>query len=176
MDAVLREARDAASCVERERRVWEPLWREVEDFVLPRCIDSPRRADEAGDTARRGPRIIDGTATRAVRILAAGMQGGLTSPARPWFRLRLADEDMEEAGPERRWLDVVERRLYAALARSNFYAAVHPSLQRSESFDVFAVLSNPVPIYVPNAFPIGLNGTTLNTRSISACTPPSCFR
>lgn len=76
MDAVLREARDAASCVERERRVWEPLWREVEDFVLPRCIDSPRRADEAGDTARRGPRIIDGTATRAVRILAAGMQGG----------------------------------------------------------------------------------------------------
>lgn len=125
MDAVLREVRDAASCVERERRAWEPLWREVADFVLPRCIDGTRKADEAGDTTRRGPRIIDGTATRAVRILAAGMQGGLTSPARPWFRLRLADEDMEEAGPERRWLDVVERRLYAALARSNFYAAVH---------------------------------------------------
>ncbi len=122
----LRDAREAVDFLERQRSPWDEAWRDIAAYVLPRRGRmhgrDPLRAP-ADDT--RGGRVIDATATRAVRILAAGMQGGLTSPARPWFRLRLADGADAESGPARRWLDAVEQRLYWALARSNFYQASH---------------------------------------------------
>ncbi len=113
--------------MELGRDPWKGAWSEVEKYILPRF--SHKHGEYAYESAKPDPkvgrRIIDSTATRSLRILAAGMQGGLTSPARPWFRLRLATDDESESGPDRRWLDVVESRMYAALARSNFYPAIH---------------------------------------------------
>lgn len=135
----LRDAREAVDFLERQRSPWEEAWRDIAAYVLPRRgrmhgrdpLGAPASGAGAGPSSApgssdtRGGRVIDATATRAVRILAAGMQGGLTSPARPWFRLRLADGADAESGPARRWLDAVEQRLYWALARSNFYQASH---------------------------------------------------
>lgn len=135
----LRDAREAVDFLERQRSPWEEAWRDIAAYVLPRRgrmhgrdpLGAPASASGGGPSSvpgtsdTRGGRVIDATATRAVRILAAGMQGGLTSPARPWFRLRLADGADAESGPARRWLDAVEQRLYWALARSNFYQASH---------------------------------------------------
>ncbi|EGY26476.1 hypothetical protein DA2_1212 [Desulfovibrio sp. A2] len=125
----LRDAREAVGFLERQRSPWDEAWRDIAVYVLPRRGRmhgrDPLRAPASDQQDARGGRVIDATATRAVRILAAGMQGGLTSPARPWFRLRLADGADAESGPARRWLDAVEQRLYWALARSNFYQASH---------------------------------------------------
>jgi len=125
----LRDAREAVDFLERQRSPWDEAWRDIAAYVLPRRGRmhgrDPLRAPASDQQDTRGGRVIDATATRAVRILAAGMQGGLTSPARPWFRLRLADGADAESGPARRWLDAVEQRLYWALARSNFYQASH---------------------------------------------------
>lgn len=124
----LTQARETVSVLESQRTVWEEYWRDIAEYVVPRkgrfSASGPAGAS-GGASERRGAKIIDSTATRAVRILAAGMQGGLTSPARPWFRLRLPDKDLMEFGPVRLWLDDVESRIYNALARSNFYQAVH---------------------------------------------------
>lgn len=123
-DERLREAREHVARLEQRRSRFEEVWRDVATYVLP-GHRVRKGAGETGSEGGRTGRIIDATGTRAVRILAAGMQGGLTSPARPWFRLRLEGEQGVESGPARRWLDLVEERLYAALARSNFYQAVH---------------------------------------------------
>lgn len=122
-----KEARTIADCVQQGCEPWKNAWNEVERYILPRMEHEDTATTEEGIrvSPHRGQRIIDASATRAVRILAAGMHGGLTSPARPWFRLRLDDDDATESGPERRWLDVVERRMYTALARSNFYQVAH---------------------------------------------------
>lgn len=122
----LKKARETVAFLESRRSGWEPLWRDIAEYVVPykgRFGSASSREPDRGE--RRGGRIIDSTATRAVRVLAAGMQGGLTSPARPWFRLRLADRDLMEFGPVRVWLDDVEGRVYNALARSNFYQSIH---------------------------------------------------
>ena len=60
-----------------------------------------------------------------MRTLAAGMQGGMTSPARPWFKLTLQDEEVLNAPDAGKWLDDVTRRMQAVLHRSNFYNAAH---------------------------------------------------
>jgi hypothetical protein len=55
------------------------------------------------------------------------MMAGLTSPARPWFRLTTPDPAMAEYGPVRMWLDRVEERIRQVLAKSNLYNML-PSL------------------------------------------------
>lgn len=95
---------------------YKTIWSEVDKYV------SPRKLATHGDG---GINIIDSTGTRALRVLAQGMMSGLTSPAKPWFSLKLSERHGPESEPERNWLNIVESRIYAALARSNFY----PTLQ-----------------------------------------------
>lgn len=122
----LKQARETVAFLEAQRSGWESQWRDIAEYVVPRKGRfSGKGSWEPDNGDRRGNKIIDSTATRAVRVLAAGMQGGLTSPARPWFRMRLADRELMEFGPVRTWLDDVENRIYSALARSNFYQSIH---------------------------------------------------
>ena len=107
----------------QERSSWEGNWQEISDYILPRKgIYNGQRPNNG---RRKGSKIIDSTATRALRILAAGLQGGLTSPARPWFRLGISDRDMSRHKAVREWISKVESTMYRALARSNFYSCVH---------------------------------------------------
>ena len=70
-------------------------------------------------------KIIKNTAGRALRILQAGMQTGLTNPARPWIRFGLQDKDLAEYGPVRVWLDTSCKIILRILDMSNFYACTH---------------------------------------------------
>ena len=91
----------------RERRQSYMLhWRELADYILPR-----RYRWLVSQNQRRGSpinsNIIDSTGTIAARTLASGMMAGVTSPTRPWFKLRVDgydedDEVAEEPPPRRR--------------------------------------------------------------------------
>lgn len=106
-----------------ERQPWRELWRDLADYYLPSryrwlLSDRERTAYKARNTS-----ILDNTGTRAARTLAAGMMNGVTSPARPWFKLRLAGR-LEESPRVRVYLDEVERRMLATMAETNFYTAL----------------------------------------------------
>ncbi|NDV21768.1 portal protein [Desulfovibrio sp. JC022] len=107
----------------QERNSWESHWQEISDYILPRkgIYDGHR----PNDGRVRSGKIIDSTATRSLRVLAAGLQGGLTSPARPWFRLGISDRDLARHKSVREWVSKVENIMYRALARSNFYSCIH---------------------------------------------------
>ncbi len=107
----------------QERNSWESHWQEISDYILPRkgVYDGYR----PNDGRVKSGKIIDSTATRSLRILAAGLQGGLTSPARPWFRLGISDRDLARHKSVREWISKVENTMYRALARSNFYSCIH---------------------------------------------------
>lgn len=70
-------------------------------------------------------KIIKNTAGRALKVLQAGMQTGLTNPARPWIRFGLQDKDLAEFGPVRTWLDTSCKIILRMLDKSNFYACTH---------------------------------------------------
>jgi hypothetical protein len=83
----------------------------------------------AGDQSRRGSRrdqrLIDNTPLIAQRTMASGMMAGISSPARPWFRLRLANDAANRVPGVKTWLDEVQKRLLHVFARSNLYNCLH---------------------------------------------------
>src|SRR4051812_14597592 len=84
------------AALQRERASWLDHWRELSTYIQPRR--SRFLSSDVNKGGRRNDAIINSTATRAARTLAAGMMAGITSPARPWFRLTTPDPDMAESG------------------------------------------------------------------------------
>lgn len=105
--------------LEGERTSFLSHWRDLADFISPRrprfTVSDVNRGD------RRNQKIHDTTATLAARTLRSGMMSGVTSPARPWFRLTTPDPDLAEFGAVKEWLHVVSQRMITVFLKSNLY-------------------------------------------------------
>lgn len=106
-----------------ERSSWINHWRDISDYQQPRSGRFVATDRNKGD--RRDNHIIDNTAIFASRTLAAGLMSGITSPARPWFRLEIKDKDLMESGPVKTWLHETANLLRAIFASSNTYRSLH---------------------------------------------------
>lgn len=102
-----------------ERNTFEPIWRDVRDFFGPRTARFSGELTNRGD--RQDDKIINSSPRYAVRALAGGMQSGITSPLRPWFKLSSGDPKLNEFEPVKFWLSDVERIMREVLSKSNFY-------------------------------------------------------
>jgi len=104
-----------------ERASWDKHWRDLIDNF------SPRRGKFMTTDRNKGAKrntLTNNTPLFARRVLVSGLMTGITSPARPWFRLSPPDPDMDEFGPVREWLDTVERLMYKVFTSSNLYKAL----------------------------------------------------
>jgi len=115
-----------------ERESWMSHWKEISDYLLPRSgrffVDDRNRGD------KRHNNIYDSTGTRALRVLAAGMMAGMTSPARPWFRLTTSDPQLDESAAVKAWLADVTRLMQMVFAKSNTYRALHSMYEELGAF------------------------------------------
>jgi len=102
-----------------DRSTWEPHWQDLGDYILPWRIRFKKNQRNKGD--KRNSKIIDNTATLAVRTARSGMMSGTSNPARPWFRLTTPDPDLAENGAVKQWLHTVTMRMNAILLKSNYY-------------------------------------------------------
>jgi len=78
--------------------------------------------------------INDSTPTKALRTLGAGMMGGQTSPARPWFKLATPDQDLNRYGAVKIWLDDTARLMRDVFSRSNTYRTLHTMYEELGAF------------------------------------------
>ena len=108
--------------LEGERASFIPHWRDMADHIAPRRARFTSSDVNRGD--RRNQKIVDSTATFASRTMAAGMMAGMTSPARPWFRLITADIALAERPAVKAWLHETTTHLQTVFARSNLYNAL----------------------------------------------------
>lgn len=111
------------SALWNERSSWITHWREVSEYQQPRAGRFVTTDRNRGD--KRANHILDNTAVFGARTLAAGLMSGVTSPARPWFRLEIKDKDLMEAGPVKAWLHDTAALLRAIFAASNTYRSLH---------------------------------------------------
>lgn len=111
------EKRDAALMTEFNRV--KPIYIDVRDFLAPRTARFDGEQVHSGQ--RQDTNIINTKPRFAVRTLPSGMQSGVTSPMRPWFRLGLPDPDLEQFAPVKRWLFIIEQRMREVMGRSNLY-------------------------------------------------------
>jgi hypothetical protein len=140
----IRELNAHLGALKTERDTWSPDWVSLAKHFQPRKC----RLLEGEDTTNKGglrSDVLDGTGIRARRVLSAGMHGGMTSPARPWFRLTLSDTQLSGKANVRIWLDEVETRMRALLARSNFYQAVHSIYDELGTFGSAFMFEHPDP-------------------------------
>lgn len=122
--------------LQSERSSWITPWQDCSRYVLPRA---GRFSDtEVNQGKRKNQAIYDSSATFALRTLAAGMMSGMTSPARPWFRLALADKDLMEFGPVKQWLHDVAELMRAVFASSNTYNALHSCYEELGAFGTWS--------------------------------------
>ena len=111
------------SAMQTERLPWWKYWREISDYIRPRRYVWLLTNNEYKTANVRSSKILDATGTTAARTLASGMMNGVTSPARPWFRLRVPGMPVE-SGSTRIYLDEVQRRMLLVMAESNFYNSI----------------------------------------------------
>jgi hypothetical protein len=109
--------------LKQERTSWIDHYREISSYLLPRS--GRFLIEDRNKGGKRHNNIYDSTGTRALRVLCAGLMGGATSPARPWFRLSVQDKELAKSEAVKVWLSQVTDMILAVFARSNTYRALH---------------------------------------------------
>lgn len=112
------------SQLDTDRMPYATLWRELSDNYLPQRYRWLMSSREYTASRARRQHIINSTGTQAARTLAAGMMNGITSPSRPWFKLRVPGVDQTRYRPLAIWLETVEQIMLQIMAESNFYNAM----------------------------------------------------
>ena len=121
-----------------ERATWWLHWSEISQFVTPRQGRYFKEDRNRGQ--RRHSNIYDSTGTRALNTLAAGLMGGLTSPARPWFRLSTANTDLAKQPAVKQWLNDVTDIMLTIFQKSNTYRALHSIYKELGAFGTGAAI------------------------------------
>ncbi|MCI0215009.1 phage tail protein [Cronobacter sakazakii] len=158
--------------LEQDRTTFEPHWRELSDFIIPR--GSRFLTSEANRGDRRNNKIVDPTATMANRTLSSGMMSGITSPARPWFKLATPDPEMMDYGPVKLWLETVQNRMNDMFNKSNLYQSLPIIYSSLGTFGTgaLAVLEDDEDVIRTMPFPVG-SYYIANSPRLSVDT---CFR
>jgi len=107
------------SQLDQDRSTFISHWSELGNYILPRRPRFTLTDRNRGE--RKNQKIIDSTATLAARTLRSGMMSGVTSPARPWFRLTTEDPAIAERGDVKLWLNEVTQLMRTVFLRSNVY-------------------------------------------------------
>src|SRR3546814_5370470 len=86
----------------------------------------PHRGRFTRDEEKQHKRIalLNETPIFASRTLASGLHAGLTSPARPWQKSAIRDDDLAEYGPVKEWLAEGDKRMMSWYAKWNMYQAL----------------------------------------------------
>ena len=128
--------------LEDDRSSWRSHWIEISDYLIPR---RGRYLIESQSTKgrKRSNRIVDNTGGQALRTLAAGMMSGMTSPARPWFRLTTANPELDDQGEVKMWLAQCQKVMLDIFARSNTYRALHSMYEEIAAFGTGASIILP---------------------------------
>lgn len=117
-----------------ERASWVTDWQDLADYVLPTSGRFIYSDANKGDKVRRAKLVYDSTPKRSLNVLAAGLMAGMTSPARPWFRLSTGDAALNDVHGVKVWLSAVEELMREVFAASNVYRSLHQTYTELGAF------------------------------------------
>lgn len=104
-----------------ERSTWIPQYQKISRRINPRTgrfLQTERnKADDQWSN------ILDNTTKSYFDILTAGLMSGATSPARPWFKYGIRDDDLANFHSVKKWLAVETLETLDTLRLSNAYQA-----------------------------------------------------
>ena len=143
--------------LENDRHSWEKRWKDIRELVVPargRNLDGDISTANKGETHDKR---INGTTSRALKVLSAGIQSGVTSKARQWFLLGHPDPQINSDRMVREWYDEVQRVLEGLFRRTNFYSACLHTYEEMAAFGqgALAILEHPDNVFYCRCFTTG---------------------
>jgi hypothetical protein len=144
-----------------ERSSFDSHWQEISDNLMPRAARFFVSDHNRGE--KRHNQIYDNTGIRALDELAAGLMAGMTSPARPWFRLTTSDPELDESAAVKSWLADNTRLMQMVFNKSNTYRALHSSYKTLGAFGTSASLVLPDFKGVIHHYPLPIGEFSLAT-------------
>ncbi len=149
--------------LKNERSTFIDHYRELSDYHLGyrgRFLTSNRNKGY-----KRNTKQINNTSYLSARTLGAGMMTGISSPARPWFRLSTGDSDLNDSSAVREWLHDVQMIMYRVFSHSNAYNSLHQLYTELGVFGtgamgVYQDFDNAIRCYTYTAgsYVLGMNG------------------
>lgn len=129
--------------LKNQRSPYESRYQDLARYILPDSgkFNSSNSASERA--ADKWAKVFDAQATDAAAALAAGLLGGITSPARPWFRLTTGNPRQDELYENRQWLSEVTELLQNLFLQSNVYPALIQAYEELGVFGTACILALP---------------------------------
>lgn len=128
-DIPIKDLREQYKALIAEREEILPVWRQLADNFLPlkRVLlqDNYQVQDVYSHMGSVNDAILDSTPVKSTRVLGAGMQSGMTSPAKRWHKLGHSDPTIQDLPQVREWLEETDKIIFDVMARSNFYNNTH---------------------------------------------------
>lgn len=121
-DKLIDELTLKQSYLESLRVDYETTWQRVIDYVIPR---KPPVVGMRTPGKTEGDECHDNSPTQYARKLAANINGLLTNQSSKWFRLKMADDDLNSLPDVKEYLSKLEQVLRDAFDSSNFYQEIH---------------------------------------------------
>ena len=129
-----------------DRETWRTHWLDIKNVFLPyrtRWLDD-------GGLPNRGQKktmyMMDNCPQIALRTMSAGLMAGMTSPSRPWFRLRPELDDTYELPGVAEWCERATDGIHRILGKSNFYRAMPTFYEEIGAFGTAALGIYEVPL------------------------------
>lgn len=135
-----------------ERSSWLETCRDVSDFINPR--HGRYSVTDRNLANSRKNKILDSSALRSQRTLSAGLMSGMTSPARPWFNLQMADPDLNKVGDVKNWLFDVSEIMRRIFSKSNVYRMLHTVYDELSLFGTAPAVLNYHHTNIIHGFPL----------------------
>ena len=128
----LKLVRAIANSLKQDREPFEAHYAQLEQHFLPRRGQFTNDPAGKGNSDRGGlinGKMVDSTPVRALRILQSGLQAGMTSPARPWFRLQPLDPGLRERKAVKEYIAKAEYEMRRLMDNSGLYKVLHTGYQ-----------------------------------------------
>lgn len=104
------------------QQLFASTWQEIADYMMPRkSVITTKKTPGAKQTEK----LFDSTAINASELLAATLNGSLTSAAMKWFTLKMRETELNEVKEIAEWLEGCAKRMYLSFAQSNFNSEIH---------------------------------------------------
>jgi len=143
-ESLIKNLRKQYSSLVAERDDILPVWKDLANNFLPlkRVLleEEFEQNDIYNEMGRVNNHILDGTPIKSIRVLGAGMQSGITSPAKRWFRLGHPNPEIEKIPVVKEWLEQAQNSVFNTMSRSNFYNSTHRCYVEAGVFGTLVML------------------------------------
>ena len=95
METKIQQKSNRLKELELDRETYLSECKEITEYILPQKGLYLSDGEKPHKKKSRFAKIIDATASEDNDLLASGIQGGLSSQSRAWFRLEAADKSVQ---------------------------------------------------------------------------------